>query len=452
MKNFFSKLHKFIPGGAHTYSKGDDQFPSNAPKILFKGKGAYVYDQKNQKFLDYGMGLRSVNIGYAENIINKAAIKEINKGNNLSKPSEVEFLAAKNFIKTIKNADMVKFTKNGSSAVTAAVKLSRAYNNKKKILICKQHPFFSFDDWFIGSTKIKRGVPKEIQKLTIGFDYNDIIGLRKIIKRNKNSISCLVTEAVTTECPKIDFNTKGCCNKLICERNYKKSNHFLKDVQSLCQTNNIVFILDEMITGFRWNISGAQEFFNIEPDLSTFGKSMANGFSLAAVCGKKKIMQLGSINKKNRERVFLLSTTHGAEMSSLGAFNETIRYFNKKKVLKHNAKYAFNLISKANKLIKIKKLQDYVNFRGPVFNPSYICKDANKKESLEFKTLFMQEMIKNKVIMPYISVSYRHKAIELKKTINALNKTLDIYAIALKKGYKKYLKGPVIKPVFRKFN
>lgn len=452
MKNYFSKLHKYIPGGAHTYSKGDDQFPSNAPKTLVKGKGAYVYNNKKNKFLDYGMGLRSVNIGYAENIINNAAIKEIKKGNNLSKPSETEFLAAKNFLKIIKNADMVKFTKNGSSAVTAAVKLSRAYNNKKKVLVCKQHPFFSYDDWFIGSTKIKKGIPKEIQKLTIGFNYNDIIGLKKIIKKNKNLISCLVTEAATSECPATDLNKKGCCNKLICDRNYKKSHHFLKEVQSLCKKNNIVFILDEMITGFRWSISGAQEFFGIKPDLSTFGKSMANGFSLAAVCGKKKIMQLGSTNRINKERVFLLSTTHGAEMSSLGAFNETIRYFKKKKVLYHNAKYAYDLISKANKLIKAKKLQDYIIFRGPVYNPSYICKDKNKKESLQFKTLFMQEMIKNNIIMPYISVSYRHNEIELKKTLNALDKTLSIYKLALKKGYKKYLKGPVIKPVFRKFN
>ena len=452
MKNYFSKLHKIIPGGAHTYSKGDDQFPSNAPKILTKGKGAYVYDEKKNKYLDYGMGLRSVNIGYAEKKINNAAIKEINKGNNLSKPSEVEFLAAQNFLKIINNADMVKFTKNGSSAVTAAVKLARAYNNKKKILVCKQHPFFSYDDWFIGSTKIKKGIPKDISKLTIGFDYNDINGLKKIIKKNKNQISCLVTEAATTECPKIKTDREKCCNLINCNRKYKKSKHFLKELQTLCKKNDIVFILDEMITGFRWNIAGAQKFFAIKPDLSTFGKAMANGFSLAAVCGKKKIMKLGSTNEKNKERVFLLSTTHGAEMSSLGAFNETINFLNKNKVIKHNAKYGYDLIIKANKLIKKKGLQSYIIFKGPVYNPNYICKNKFKKESLEYKTLFMQEMVKNKVLMPYITISYRHGTKELKKTLIALDKTLDVYAKAIKWGCKKYLKGPAIKPVFRKFN
>jgi len=154
------KLLKYIPGGSHTYSRGIDQFPSGSPEILVSGKGCYVFDLNKKKYLDYGMGLRSVNLGYANREVNTAVSKAISLGNNLTLPSTLEYEAAKKFVSTITNVDMVKFTKHGSTAVTAAVKLARAFTKKNIILRCRNHPFFSFDDWFIGSTVINKGVPK----------------------------------------------------------------------------------------------------------------------------------------------------------------------------------------------------------------------------------------------------------------------------------------------------
>lgn len=159
--NYQEQLLKAIPGGAHTYSRGYDQYPSNAPQILKRGKGAYVYDNKENEFLDYGMALRAVCIGYADERINNAAIKQIEYGNNLTRPSLIELEAAQTLIENIDSVEMVKFTKNGSSATTAAVKLSRAYTNRTLIARCFEHPFFSYDDWFIGSTDVKRGIPKK---------------------------------------------------------------------------------------------------------------------------------------------------------------------------------------------------------------------------------------------------------------------------------------------------
>ena len=173
-KSIQKRLLNAIPGGAHTYSRGYDQFPSNAPDILSKGKGAYVFDNNGNKYLDYGMALRAVNIGYSEKIINQAALDQILNGNNLTKPSTIELEAAELLIKEIKSIDIVKFTKNGSTAVSAGVKLARAYTGRDLIARCSQHPFFSYDDWFIGSTPIKKGIPKSIQKLTKHFCYNDI--------------------------------------------------------------------------------------------------------------------------------------------------------------------------------------------------------------------------------------------------------------------------------------
>ena len=282
------KLLKVIPGGSHTYSRGADTFPENAPPILNKGKGIYIFDHNNKKYLDYGMGLRSVNSGYAESSINNAAIDAIKKGNNLTRPSTIELKAAELIVSLIDEADMVKFTKNGSTAVTAAVKLSRAYTGKKIVLRCAEQPFFSFDDWFIGSTNVPRGVTDETKKLTKQFHYNNIDSLKKQIIKFQNKIACVILEPSSTECPKINKNDSKCCNKAVCDRNFKKEDHFLKQVEKICKANNIVFILDEMITGFRWHLKGAQHFYGVKPDISTFGKAMANGFSVSAICGKKK--------------------------------------------------------------------------------------------------------------------------------------------------------------------
>ena len=449
---YTNKLLKVIPGGSHTYSRGADTYPSNAPAILKKGKGVYVFDNKGKKFLDYGMGLRSVNIGYSETSINKAAIKGIKYGNNLTRPSNIELEAAQLFTSTIKEADMVKFTKNGSTAVTAAVKLARAYTGKKIVLRCAEQPFFSFDDWFIGSTNVPRGVTDETRKLTKLFHYNNIDSLEKSILKYKNKVACVVLEPSSTECPKIKKNDTSCCHRAVCNRNFKKENHFLKQVEKVCKKNKIIFILDEMITGFRWHLKGAQHFYGVKPDLSAFGKAMANGFSVAAICGKRKIMELGSITNKKEERVFLLSTTHGAEMNGLSAFIETVKFLKKNNVIKQNWKYGEKLILEGNQIAKNLGIGEYFYFSGIACSPFYVCLDKNKNNSLEFRTLFIQEMLNNKILFPWIAISYNHSDKTLKKTLTALEKSLKVYKKALNFGVNRFIKGHVVKPVFRKYN
>ena len=160
-RSFSQRLHDVIPGGAHTYSRGDDQFPANAPEILEKASGAYVFDVNKRKYLDYGMALRAVSIGYSEPSINAAAFRGIELGNGFTRPSTIELEAAELLCDRVKSVEMAKFTKNGSNATSAAVKLARAYTGKTIVLRCAEHPFFSFDDWFIGSTQITRGIPIE---------------------------------------------------------------------------------------------------------------------------------------------------------------------------------------------------------------------------------------------------------------------------------------------------
>ena len=429
--NYQERLLRVIPGGAHTYSRGFDQFPSNAPQILHRGQGAYVYDPDGNEFLDYGMSLLAVTIGYAEPRIDQAAWKQIQNGNNLTRPSLIELEAAERFVENFPGIDMVKFAKNGSTATTAAIKLSRAYTGRELIARCSQHPFFSYDDWFIGSTKMPRGVPQEIVDQTLFFTYNDISSFQRLVEAHPNQIACVILEPVTDTPPE---------------------DQYLHKLQALCKDHGIVFILDEMKTGFRFDLKGAQHYFQIQPDLSCFGKGMGNGFSVAAVAGKREIMELGSIEFEGRERVFLLSTTHGAEMSGLGAFQEVMNFYEENNVSTHLWNYGQRLQDSMNEISKSHGLEKYFECTGYACRPEFITRDQDGEPCLKFRTLFLQEMVRNGVLMPWIALCFRHREPELDRTRQALDHSLQTYAKALGSGVDTLLEGSAIKPVFRQKN
>jgi glutamate-1-semialdehyde 2,1-aminomutase len=430
--NYQERLLKAIPGGAHTYSRGYDQYPANAPQILVRGKGAYIFDSDGRQYLDYGMALRAVNIGYAEDEIDAAAIEQIRNGNNLTRPSMIELEAAELLVDLIDSVDMVKFTKNGSTSVSAAVKLARAYTGRELVARCAEHPFFSYDDWFIGSTPLTRGIPQETIQKTKLFRYNDIASLEELIAQHSSQFACVVLEPTAGEEPE---------------------DGFLQKVQQLCRQNGIVFILDEMITGFRWHMKGAQHMYGVKPDLCTFGKAMANGFSVSCIAGRREIMELGSIEFEGRERVFLLSTTHGAEMAGLGAFVSTVSFMQRHQVVEHLWDYGRKLTAMMQRQADAHGVGHSFKIGGVSCSPNYITLDsATGINSLALRTLFSQEMIRNGVLMPWIALSYRHDEAEFAATERAVDQTFMIYRKALKEGVEKYLEGPVIKPVFRKYN
>lgn len=430
-ESFQNRLLKAIPGGAHTYSRGYDQYPANAPQILARGKGAYIFDPGGAKYLDYGMALRAVNIGYAEDEIDAAAIEQIRNGNNLTRPSLIELQAAELLVELIDSVDMVKFTKNGSTAVSAAVKLARAYTGRELVARCSEHPFFSYDDWFIGSTPVTRGIPQDVIDKTKKFGYNDIASLEALITAYPDQFACVVLEPAATDVPENDF---------------------LQKVQELCNRNGIVFVLDEMITGFRWHLKGAQHVYNVTPDLTTFGKAMANGFAVACVAGKREIMELGSIEFEGRERVFLLSTTHGAEMGGLGAFVATVGFMQKHNVVGHLWSYGKALKEMLQRQADASGIAHSLRIGGPDCSPYFLTLDDSGVNSMELRTLFSQEMIKNGVLMPWLALCYRHGEKELALTEHAVEQAFQTYRTALDEGVEKYLQGPVIKPVFRKYN
>jgi glutamate-1-semialdehyde 2,1-aminomutase len=439
-----ARLHSAIPGGAHTYSRGDDQFPAIAPPALERGRGAYVWDTRGQRYLDYGMALRAVTLGYADPRVNSAAAAEMEKGVNLTRATVTELRAAEALIDLIPTVEMVKFGKNGSNVTTAAVKIARAYTGRRYVCIPRQHPFFSFDDWFIGTTPLKRGVLDSQADGTLLFDYNDLASLKVHFDAHPGQVAAVMMEPATAIMP--------CPAEGHPASDDPAAPNFLHDVQSLCRSQGALFILDEMITGFRWHLQGAQTYFGVQPDLSTFGKGMANGFSVAAIGGRRDVMQVGAIDRPGMERTFLLSTTHGAEMTGLGAFLETLRIYRDEDVIDHLWNYGRRLRQGFSEVTARHGLSEYVRIEGPAIAMNYVTRDRDGAASMPLRTLLAQEMLKRGVMMPWVAVSQAHGDAELQQTLDALDGALGVYVQGLERGTDDLLHGEPIRPVFRKHN
>jgi glutamate-1-semialdehyde 2,1-aminomutase len=424
------KAHRLIPGGAHVYAKGDDQYPVLAPGFIERGSGCHVWDVDGNEFIEYGMGLRAVSLGHGYRPVVEAAYRQMQLGTNFVRPSRIELECAEMLASLIRSAEMVKFGKNGSDVTTAAVKLARAATGRDMVAVCAEHPFFAVDDWFIGSTAMHAGIPKAVQDLTVKFHYNDLTSVENLFAQWPDRIACVIMEAETTVQPEPGF---------------------LSGLQELAHRNGAIFVLDEMITGFRWDLGGAQRYHGIRPDLSTFGKAMANGFSVSALVGRRDLMELGGLSH-GKSRVFLLSTTHGAETHALAAAMETMRIYRDENVIEYLYRQGTRLREGINSAIARHGLEGYFAVLGKEPNLVYATRDDKKQASQAFRALFLQETIKQGLLMPSLVVSYSHTDADVERTIHGIDQALHIYRRALEDGVEKYLVGRPVKPVFREFN
>lgn len=420
--------NSLIPGGAHTYSKGDDLFPLLSPHSIVKGKGAWVWDVDGNAFIDWGMGLSSVILGHAYEPVLDTIKKELDNGVNFIRPSYIEAETAELLIDTIPSIEMIKFAKNGSNVTSAAVKLARAYTGKKIILRCFDHPFFSFDDWFIADTPMSSGIPNEISQLTKHFRYNDLSDLQnKVAQYEDEGIACIILEPASTVVPKEGY---------------------LQALRKLCTAKGIILIFDEIISGFRFHPKGAHFLYGVEPDLCTFGKAMGNGFSVAALAGKRDIMQLGGL-KHDKERLFLLSATYGGETHHLKAVQTVVKIMHHDdfKVTRHIWNVGKTLKEAFNAIAKKCGIEERVFLDGIDCRPFYVFPDNT------LRTLFMQEMIKHGVLSQEIMPSFSHQESEIAHTIEAFEKSLETVAHAMNTHtVDALLVGNAVKKVFRKFN
>lgn len=426
-------LARLIPGGAHTYSKGDDQWPEIAPKCLERGKGCYVWDADGNRYIEWSMGLTSICLGHANEEINRGAIEAMSLGHNFQRPSVMEAKAAEKFLQFLGDrGEMVKFSKNGSTVTTAAVKLSRAFTGRNKVAVCAEQPFFSYDDWFIGSTRCPAGVPDPIRELTVKFSYNNIASVEKMFADNKGQISCVILEPI-----KFDRPVDG----------------FLEKLALICKRENSVLIWDEMVTGFKWGPKGAAAYYGVKGDLYTWGKGMANGHSVCALTGRRDIMELGGIDH-DEPRVFLASTTHGAEIPQLGAMISTLEIFEREpNIFIDNWRRGAELRDSLELLVREFGLSDAIDFPGEALFFVVNVRSGGIHKLNIARTFLMQELVRRgQLFQGLFYVTPAHTGEVFAKTISVWKEVLPIFKSFIAGGRREELIGGPMKPVFRTFN
>lgn len=413
----YARATGLIPAYTQTLAKGPGQYVKGvAPKYLRRGKGSHVWDVDGNEFIDYMMGIGPLSLGYCYPAVDEAIKQQLADGITFSMMHPLEVEVAELIREVVPNAESVRYSKTGCDVTSAAVRLARAYTGKNKVLCCGYH---GWHDWYIAVTDRNKGIPQVTQDLSFTFNYNDI---QSVIDSIDGDTACVILEPIVFEAPK---------------------NNFLQELRDLCTANGIVLIFDEMWTGFRLAVGGAQEYFGVRADLMCYSKAIANGMPIGVLAGRKEIMGLC-------EKDIFFFTTFGGEALSLAAAKATIGELRKYKVPGALARQG-------------KKLKDGYNAIAQELGMTYtactgfdcrtiITFDAKAGNPLEMKSLVQQEMIKRGVLWGgFHNMSYSHTDADVAHTLAAYREALPLLKKAVdEKNVGKALRGEPVEPVFRR--
>lgn len=415
------KAMRLIPSCTQTFSKGPTQFVQGvAPVFLERGFGSHVWDVDGNEYIDWPMSLGAVILGHNYPHVTEAVTRQLQKGTSFSLPHPLEVEVAEQLVNIIPCAEMVRFGKNGSDATAGAVRLARAYTGRDVIACCGYH---GWQDWYIGTTTRNKGVPQVVQELTIPFEYNNIESLKRIFDINPGRVAAVMMEPVGIIEPEPGF---------------------LDAVKELTHHQGALLIFDEVITGFRISLGGAQEYYKVTPDVACFGKAMANGYPVSAVVGHRDIMKLF-------DDIFF-SFTFGGEALSLAAASATIMELEEKKAVEYLREHGQKLKNGYNNLARRFGLEKYTECVGLPPRTVITFRDQEGVESLLFKSLFQQECIQQGVLFSGgHNICFSHSSDEIDRTLRVYCTAMEVLSDAIQKGdANKRLKGEVIQPVFRK--
>ncbi len=406
-----------IPNVTQTLAKGPTQHVKGvAPKYLVSGKGSHVRDVDGNEFVDFDMAIGPVSLGYCYDPVDDAVRRQLDEGITFSLMHPLEVEVAELIQDVIPNAESVRFSKTGADVTSAAVRLARAFTGRDKVLCCGYH---GWHDWYIGITSRSNGGPQAVRDLTYTFNYNDIDSVKEALD---DDTACVILEPVVFEAPR---------------------NNFLHALQDICRRNGTLLIFDEMWTGFRLAVGGAQEYFSVTPDLACYSKAIANGMPLSVLTGRRDVMSL------LEEDVFFF-TTFGGEALSLAAAQATITEIKTKDVPAY--------ISLQGKILK-----DGYNRIAEALGMSYTrctgfdCRsivtfDASAGNPLEMKSLMQQEMIKRGILWSgFHNICFSHTDEDIEYTLDVYSEVLPILKKAVSGGdVRGVLDGEPLEPVFRK--
>ncbi len=417
-QRLWNRALKVIPSGTQTLSKGPDQFVRGVyPIYLKRGRGCYVWDVDGNRYIDYPMALGPIILGYQYKAVNRAIEKQLKDGTTFTLMHPLEVELAELLVELIPCAEMVRFGKNGVDATSAAVRVARAHTGREKVAFCGYH---GYQDWYAIATPRNKGIPGCLKDYIFEFSYNDAASLDKIFREHPEEIACVIMEQ-----PGVEPEDK-----------------FLQKVIDAAHAHGALFILDEIVTGFRYALGGAQEYYHIMPDLACFGKGMSNGMPLSCVVGKRGIME-------SFTEVFF-STTFGGETLSLAAAIATINELRKKDVISHLWKRGLQWKNGFNELAASLEVGASVGGAGP--RTHFIFKDKDGKDSVGMRSLFMQETVKRGILFGGpVFMTYAHTDADIRKTLGVCEVALRIVKKAVEKdGIDDYMEGEKIGVVFRK--
>lgn len=416
----WQQAQQLIPAGTQTFGKSPKQWGLGVvPNYLQRAAGSHVWDVDGNEYIDYGMALGAIILGYSHPRVNAAIAEQLQDGSifSLNHPLEVELAAL--LVETIPCAEMVRFGKNGSDGTSAAVRLARAYTRRDQILCSGYH---GWQDWYIGSTSRNRGVPQAVRDLTTHFRYNDLDALRSRLAQHKDNVAAVIMEASNFEEP-----CRG----------------YLAEVKELTHQHGAVLIFDEVLTGFRMALGGAQSYFGVTPDLAVFAKAMANGMPISALVGTAEIMQL--LNE-----VFYSFTLAG-ETLSMAAAVATIHELRETDALERIWARGAQLKAGCQQLIAEHGLEGVIGCSGYDCWLQLTFGGKDEREARAVQTLFRQEIAKRGVLLrPSVFLCAAHTSDDIATTLQAFAEAMTIVAVARREdSIQERLEGPIIEPVIR---
>lgn len=416
-QELLKRAEGLIPAGTQTLAKGPTQWVKGvAPNYLVKGKGSHVWDADGNEYIDYNMGIGPLVLGYCYPDVDEAIKEQLEDGITFSLVHPLEVEVAELVKEVVPNVESVRYSKTGCDVTSAAVRVARAFTKREKVLCCGYH---GWHDWYISVTDRNAGIPKAVQDLTFTFNYNDIDSL---IDSIDDETACVILEPFIFEIEKNDF---------------------LMKVREVCDEHGALLIFDEMWTGFRIALGGAQQYFNVRADMACFSKAIANGMPIAVLTGRQDVMKLF-------EKDVFFFTTFGGEALSLAAAKATINVIRNKNVPDYLSKQGEKLKTGYNKLVEELGMS-YTKCSG------YNCRtivtfDASAGNPLEMKSLVQQEMVKRGVLWGgFHNMCFSHSFEDIEYTLKAYKDVMPILQKAVEeKNVKAYLKGEPVEPVFRK--
>jgi glutamate-1-semialdehyde aminotransferase len=420
-KDLLSRAYRVIPSATQTFSKGPTQWPTEgAPNYLVRGEGAWVWDADGNKFLDYAMALGSIILGYNHPKVTAAAERQMRLGSVFSQTHPLEVEVAELLTEVIPCAEMVRFGKNGSDATTAAIRVARAYTGRDHVAICGYH---GWHDWYIATTTRDAGIPASVGKLSHTFGYNDLGSLEALFDQYPQQIAAVVMEPIGVVQPEPGF---------------------LTGIQELCRRHGAVLIFDEIVTGFRLALGGAQEVFGVTPDLACFGKAMGNGFPISALVGRRDIMEVCD--------TIFFSGTFGGETISLAACQATIDTMRAENSLAHIAEHGGKLYRHLTGLIEKFGLSNVVKLVGQEARFVVAFPHEDEAQTRLRRTFFMQECIKRGLLYFCLNVPCAaHGEEELTFAKGVFDEVVPLFAIANQADdFQSRLAGEPVAAIFRK--